>query len=389
MMIFGFSGNFEIENEHEKIERIKNMKITFNKSELVQAVSNVQRAVSAKNSIPALEGILIKAYDNKAILCGYDLEIGIRTELEATIVEEGEIVLSAKLFSEIVRRMPDEIITIETDEKLITYINSGVADYQIVGISSYEYPELPSFEELESFELNGNLLKNMIKQTYYAISDNQSKPIYTGSLFDLKDGHLQIVSVDGFRMAVRKEKIEGDFNFNFIVPGKTLSEVLKINCDEEGTIRVIVGKKHVIFEIENYSVVSRLIEGKFLEYAGTIPNGAQTSLRVKTREIASSVERMSLLTSEKLQSPVRFIVADEGIKLACTTVVGKASDYINLPFEGSEVEIGFNNRYLLDAIKNADTDELLFEFNGPLKPLKVLPVEGDSFIFLVVPMRLS
>lgn len=388
-MIFGFSGNFEIENEHEKIERIKNMKITFNKSELVQAVSNVQRAVSAKNSIPALEGILIKAYDNKAILCGYDLEIGIRTELEATIVEEGEIVLSAKLFSEIVRRMPDEIITIETDEKLITYINSGVADYQIVGISSYEYPELPSFEELESFELNGNLLKNMIKQTYYAISDNQSKPIYTGSLFDLKDGHLQIVSVDGFRMAVRKEKIEGDFNFNFIVPGKTLSEVLKINCDEEGTIRVIVGKKHVIFEIENYSVVSRLIEGKFLEYAGTIPNGAQTSLRVKTREIASSVERMSLLTSEKLQSPVRFIVADEGIKLACTTVVGKASDYINLPFEGSEVEIGFNNRYLLDAIKNADTDELLFEFNGPLKPLKVLPVEGDSFIFLVVPMRLS
>lgn len=365
------------------------MKITFNKSELVQAVSNVQRAVSSKNSMPALEGILIKAHDNKATLCGYDLEIGIRTEMDATIIEEGEIVLSAKLFSEIVRRMPDEIITIETDDKLITYINSGVADYQIVGISSYEYPELPSFEELESFEINGNLLKNMIKQTYYAISDNQSKPIYTGSLFDLKDGFLKIVSVDGFRMAVRKEKIDGDFNFNFIVPGKTLSEVLKINCDDEAAIRIVVGKKHVIFKIENYSVISRLIEGKFLEYAGTIPTGAQTSLRVKTREIASSVERMSLLTSEKLQSPVRFIVADEGIKLFCTTVVGKASDYINLPFEGSEVEIGFNNRYLLDAIKNADTDELLLEFNGPLKPLKVLPVEGDSFVFLVVPMRLA
>lgn len=365
------------------------MKISFNKAELVQAVSNVQRAVSTKNSNAALEGILVKAQDKKVTLCGYDLEIGIRTDLNAFIIEEGEIVLSAKLFSEIVRRMPDEIITIETDDKFITYINSGVADYQIVGISAYEYPELPSFEELESFELNGNLLKNMIKQTCYAISDNQSKPIYTGSLFDLKAGYLNIVSVDGFRMAVRKEKIDEDLNFNFIVPGKTLSEVMKINCDDDVSIRVIVGKKHVIFKIDNYSIVSRLIEGKFLEYAGTIPVGAQTSLRVKTREISSSVERMSLLTNEKLQSPVRFIVADEGIKLFCTTVVGKASDYINLPFEGSEVEIGFNNRYLLDAIRNADTDELLLEFNGPLKPLKVLPVEGDSFVFLVVPMRLA
>ena len=365
------------------------MKITFNKTELVQAVSNVQRAVSTKNSIPALEGILIKAHENKVTLCGYDLEIGIRTEIHATIVEEGEIVLSAKLFSEIVRRMPDELITIETDDKLITYINSGVADYQIVGISAYEYPELPSFDELESFELNGNLLKNMIKQTYYAVSDNQSKPIYTGSLFDLKDGYLKIVSVDGFRMAIRKEKIDGERNFNFIVPGKTLGEVLKINCDDDSDIKVVVGKKHVIFKIDSYSIVSRLIEGKFLDYDGTIPEGAATSLRVNTREIASSVERMALLTSEKMQSPVRFIVADEGIKLFCTTVVGKASDYINLPFEGSEVEIGFNNRYLLDAIRNTDTDELLFEFNGPLKPLKVLPIEGDSFIFLVVPMRLA
>lgn len=365
------------------------MKITFNKTELVQAVSNVQRAVSTKNSIPALEGILIKAHENRVTLCGYDLEIGIRTEIDATIVEEGEIVLSAKLFSEIVRRMPDELITIETDEKLITYINSGVADYQIVGISAYEYPELPSFDELESFELNGNLLKNMIKQTCYAISDNQSKPIYTGSLFDLKDGFLRIVSVDGFRMAIRKEKIDGERSLDFIVPGKTLSEVLKINCADDSDISVIVGKKHVIFKIDRYSIVSRLIEGKFLDYNGTIPEGASTSLKVKTREIASSVERMSLLTSEKMQSPVRFIVADEGIKLFCTTAVGKASDYINLPFDGSEVEIGFNNRYLLDAIRNTDTDELLFEFNGALKPLKILPLEGDSFIFLVVPMRLA
>lgn len=365
------------------------MKLSFNKSELVAAVSNVQRAVSTKNSIPALEGILIKAYGDSATLCGYDLEIGIRTTISATIIEEGEVVLSAKLFSDIVRRMPEEIITMETDDKLITYINSGVADYQIVGISSYEYPELPTFDEMENISINAEILKNMIKQTYYAISDNQAKPIYTGSLFDIKDGFLNVVSVDGFRLAIRKEKIDCEKNFDFVVPGKTLSEILKINCDEDSIIQVVLGKKHVVFKIENYSIVSRLIEGKFLDYDGTIPTGATTKLVVKTREIASSVERMSLLTNEKMQSPVRFIVADEGIKLHCTTVVGRASDYVNVPFEGSDIEIGFNNRYLLDAIKNSDTDELKFEFNGPLKPLKILPTEGDSFIFLVVPMRLS
>jgi len=365
------------------------MKISFNKFNLVQAVGNVQRAVSTKSSNAALEGIFIRAFDKKVTLCGYDLEIGIRTELQAVIVEEGEIVLSAKLFSDIVRKMPDEIITIETDDKLITYINSGVADYQIIGISASEYPELPSFDELQSFSINASLLQGMIKQTFFAISDNQSKPIYTGSLFDIKDGFLNIVSIDGFRMALRKEKVNVESDFNFIVPGKTLSEVMKITCENDVDIKVIVGKKHVIFKIENYSVVSRLIDGKFIEYASSIPVGSQTSLKVKTRELLSSVERMSLLTNEKLQTPVRLIVADEGIKMSCTTVVGRASDYIDLPFNGSEVEIGFNNRYLLDALKNTDTDELLMEFNGPLKPIKILPVEGESFVFLVVPMRLA
>ena len=365
------------------------MKVSFNKTELVQAVSNVQRAVSTKNTIPALDGIYIKAYDNKAVLCGYDLEIGIRTELEAAVIEEGEIVLGAKLFSEIVRRMPDELIHIETDDKLITYINSGVADYQIVGISTREYPELPSFDELESFELDSSILKSMIRQTFFAISDNQSKPVYTGALFDMKDNELNVVAIDGFRMAVRKEKVNCAKNFKFIVPGKTLSEVLKINSEDDTSIRVIVGKKHVIFKIEKYSVVSRLIEGNFIDYSSTVPSGYQTRLKIKTREILSSVERMSLLTNEKLQTPVRAIVADNGIKLLCITTVGKASDFIDLSFEGSDVEIGFNNRYLLDALKNTETDEIVLEFNGAMKPLKVLPVDGDSFVFLVVPMRLA
>jgi len=365
------------------------MKATFLTSELVQAVTNVQRAVSTKSTIPALKGILIKTGENCAVLCGYDLSFGIRTQISAEIVEEGEIVLSAKLFGEIVRCMPEQYITIETDEKLITYIHSGVADYQIMGISSNEYPEFPSFDELESFSIKGELLKNMLKQTNYAISEDISKPVYTGSLFDLKDGFLTVVAIDGCRMALRKEKVEDDLNFSFVVPGKTLLEVLKINCSDDSVIHVIVGKKHVLFKIDEYSIISRLIEGQFLNYNSTIPAGFRTRLKVNTRLISAAVERMSLLTNEKLQSPVRFIVADEGIKLICTTSVGKANDSIAVDFEGDDVEIGFNNKYLLDAIKSAETDELLFELNGSNKPLKILPTEGDSFLCLILPMKLS
>lgn len=364
------------------------MKSVFNKSELTAAVTTVQRAVSVKSSNPSLEGILIKAHGSSAVLCGYDLDIGIITEIPANVVEEGDIVLSARLFSEMVRRMPDEIITLETDEKLLAYVNSGVADYQIVGISSYEYPELPRFDALQTFEIEAGALKAMIRDTFYAISDNPAKPALMGSLFDVDSGYLNIVSIDGFRMSVRREKIDCDGKFEFILPKKTLGELLKINCEDESPVKVIVGKKHTMFKIEGYSIVSRLIEGKYVSYRDTIPKGCSTSLKINTRDIISSVERMSLLTSDKMQQPVHFVVADEGIKMFCTSAVGKASDYINLPFEGEEIEIGFNNRYMLDAVKFVDADELLFEFNGPNRPLKILPVDGDSFLILVVPMRI-
>lgn len=388
-MFFAASGS-NIEQSLRITERRNTeMKVIFERYELTAAVTNVMRAVSTKNTIPALEGILLKTTENTVVLCGYDLDIGIRTEISATVIEGGEIVLSAKLFSDMVKRLPDNTVTLETDDKLVSYIHSGVVNYQIIGMSSYEYPELPTFETLQSFRVNTAILKNMIRQTNFAVSDNMSKPIYTGSLFDLRSGFLNIVSIDGFRMAVRKEKIASDINFSFVVPGKTLGEILKFTASEESDVQIIVGKKHVVFKIENYSVISRLIEGKFIEYEGTIPKGASTKLKVKTKEITAAVERMSLLTNDKMQSPVRVIVADEGIKLHCTTVVGKASDYIEVAYEGDEVEIGFNNKYLLDALKNSETDELIMEFNGPLKPLKILPTEGDSFVFLVVPMRLS
>lgn len=365
------------------------MKFICSQKDLSYAVSNVQRAVSAKTSLPALEGILIKSKDNNITLCGYDLEIGITTEINSQVLEQGEIVVSAKLFGDIIRRLPEEKVKIEVDERLITYITSGQAEYQIVGISAGEYPELPKFEEMETLSIQSGILKNMIKQTLFAVSDNFSKPIYTGSLFELESNLFKIVSVDGYRMAIRQEVMDCKNNSKFVVPGKTLSEILKLANDEESNIELVIGQRHAIFKVENYSIISRLIEGNFIDYNTTIPPESETSVVINTRSLLNAVERMSLLTSEKIQSPIRFIADEDGIKLFCSTAIGKANDALPAPVEGKNVEIGFNNRYLMDALKNADTDEIKLEINGPLTPMKIVPVKGDSFLFLVVPMRLN
>lgn len=373
------------------VERGKDFKMKINvlRTDLSEAVSNVSRAVSTKAAIPALEGILVKAYGQKLSVSGYDLEIGINTSIDATVQKEGEIVVSAKLFSDIVRKLPEEVVCIETDDRMITYITSGQAEYQIVGMSSVEYPDLPTFEETENVEIKGEILKEMIRQTVYAVSDNNAKPVYTGSLFELSEKTFRIVSVDGYRMAIRKESIDNEIESEFVVPGKTQHEVLKLIKDDDENVEMSIGQRHIMFKIGEYSIISRLIEGTFLDYKSTIPKDKKTEVVVNTRQIINAVDRMSLLNGDKIQSPVRCLFSNDEIHFSCTSAIGKANDVISCPVMGDEVEIGFNNRYLLEALRNIDTDEVKITLNGGLSPMIITPVKGDSFISLVVPMRLS
>ena len=365
------------------------MKISCLRTDLANAVSNVSRAVSTKAAIPALEGVLIKAYGESLNISGYNLEIGITTDIDATIQAEGEIVVSAKLFLDIVRRLPEEVVMIETDERMVTYITCGHVDYQIVGMSSVEYPDLPSFEQTDIITVNTKTLRDMIRQTVYAVSENNAKPIYMGSLFEIQDKLLKIVAIDGYRMAIRSENVDSDSKNEFVVPGKTQLEVLKLlNVDEEN-VDIIIGQRHIMFQVKNYRVISRLIEGTFLDYNTTIPTETQTEVVINTRTIINAVERMSLLNNDRVQSPVRCNFANDEIRLSCASAVGRANDCISVSVMGEPVEIGFNNKYLLDALKNTDTDEIKLVLNGPLKPMVVKPVKGDSFLSIVVPMRLS
>lgn len=349
----------------------------------------MSRAVSTKATIPALEGVLIKAYNDNLNISGYNLEIGITTDIEARVVKEGEIVLGAKLLLDIVRRLPEEIVSVETDDRMVTYITCGKADYQIVGMPSVEYPDLPTFQQTDGISVNSKVMRDMIRQTVYAVSDNTAKPIYTGSLYEISGGVLKIVAIDGFRMAIRSESVESESETSFVVPGKTQLEVLKLVNDDDSNVDIIVGQRHITFKIKTYSVISRLIEGTFLDYKATIPASEKTTLVIKTRLMIESVERMSLLNSEKIQSPVRCKFAEDEIRLSCASSVGRANDVISVPIIGDNVEIGFNNRYMLEALKNTDTDEVKLVLNGPVSPIVIKPVKGDSFLSIVVPVRLA
>lgn len=365
------------------------MKITCKSQNLVEAVSNVQRAVSSKSCLTVLEGIFIKAENNQIVLCGYDLEIGITTTIDANVKEPGAIVLSAKIFSDIIRRMPSDEISIIVDEKLVTSIKSGASEFSIIGIPPEDYPERPLINSFSDFSIDAQSLKSMIRQTIFAVASTDEKPINTGTLFDINEDEINLVSVDGYRLAKRTEKTNCKEKLSFVVPGKTLSEILKLLPDEDKKINLSVGRKHLTFQIDNYSIISRLLEGDFLDYNSAVPSNKTTELTVNTKDFIESVERVSLVITDRLKSPIRCIFSNGLTKVSCITPLGKANDEFPSEITGDPVEIGFNNRYLLDALKNVDSDKVKMQMNGPLSPLKILPLEGNTFVFLVLPVRLK
>jgi DNA polymerase-3 subunit beta len=229
----------------------------------------------------------------------------------------------------------------------------------------------------------------MIRQTIFAVAESDAKPIHTGTLFEIKENRIREVSVDGYRLAMRSERVQNEEEFSFVVPGKTLSEVLKLLSDEDKNVTISDGSRNIIFGIENYSVLSRLLEGDFLDYNAAIPTSHATEISVQTRSFIDSVERVSLLITDRLKSPVRSIFDRNEIKLSCSTAIGKASDQFTAQLSGDSVEMGFNKRYLLDALRNTEGDEIKIQLNGPLSPMKVLPKNGDAFLFLVLPVRLK
>lgn len=364
------------------------MRIICNRNDLSEALGSVTRAVATKSTHPAMEGVLIRADEEGISLVCYNMEMGIRTSMEAKVAEEGAIVLNAKLFSDIVRRLSSDIIEISCDERFQTEVRGGAAEYRIVGIDAEEFPQLPEVDGSASITFKQETLKSMIDQTIFAVAVNDFKPVHTGSKFIFENGEATLVSVDGFRLAIRREPTDYPDELSFIVPGKTLGEVSKL-LSGDGDVTIELSGKHIVFLIGGYSVISRLLEGDFIDFRSSIPQTSATVVTVGVRELLESIERTSLLISERLKSPIRLSVLKDEIHLSCATALGRVNDTVSCGMQGEEVEMGFNNRYLLEALRATGCDKVRLVINSPLSPVKILPMEGDSFLFLVLPVRMK
>ena len=357
------------------------MKFSCEKALLLGAVSTASRAVAVKSSIPALEGILIEAGEQLR-LTGYNLETGIRAAVPAEIREKGSLVLSARLFGEIIRKMPDDVVVF-TSENYMVNIKCGLSEFNILGTDPEEFPELPSVEEQNGLTIGQPVLRSMIAQ---------SRPVHTGSLFEVDESGLTVVSVDGYRLALRHEPVDssqGVLPFSFVVPGSALSEVEKI-CAGEDAVSVAQGARHIQFQAGDTVLVCRRLEGEFLAYKNAIPRNNTIKIEGDARTLLQSIERVSLIISDKLKSPLRCVFGDGMLSITTKTGIGDAADQCPITGDGQGLEIGFNNKYLMDALKAAPADRLRLEFTSGVAPCVILPAEGEeNFVYMVLPVRLK
>ena len=366
------------------------MKFSCEKYLLQSACGIASRAAAGKSPIPALEGLLLQASDRLTVT-GYDLKKGIYTQLEAEVKEQGSVVVGARLFGEMIRRLPDGIVTVSTDINNNVNVKCGKSEFNFMGISPEDYPEMPVVDGVNNIALPQKILGSMINQTIFAVADNDMRPIYTGTLFDIEGEELTLVSVDGYRLAKRSEKLESAKmeNCSFVVPGSALADIERICGDSEELVKISVGAKHISFSIGETVVVSRRLEGEFLNYKKSIPDSFKYTVKVDRGEFMSAIDRVALIVSERNTSPVRMSFNDGNIDCLCVTPIGRAEDVCTCEGSGEGLQIGFNDRYLKDALKAAAKEELNICLNSASSPCIITAADGsDNFTYMILPVRL-
>ena len=366
------------------------MKFTCERSELQAAVAIAARAASAKSPIPALEGILIETGVDVIKLTGYDLKKGIYTSIPAHVSEPGSIVLGARIFGDIVRSLPDGTVTISTEDHNVL-IKCENSDFSIIGTDAGDYPELPPIDAASGVQIPQKLLSEIISQTIFAVSDSEARPVYTGELFEIGAGFLTVVAVDGYRLALRREPIENAADdCSFIVPGNALSDLQKLCGATDDPVSIRLGSKHIAFSIGDTVLISRRLEGEFLNYKKTVPASFRVEVKADRYFLQRTVERVSLIIDDKIKNPIRCIFGENEIRVVCATGLGKAEDACIVEGNGEGLEIGFNNRYLLDALKAAPADEVSVCLNTGASPCVITPADGkQNFLYMILPVRLK
>ncbi|MCX8128984.1 MAG: DNA polymerase III subunit beta [Clostridia bacterium] len=363
------------------------MKIICSKEDLIEGINIVQKAVSTKTTLPILEGILLDAGDSFK-LTGNDLEIGIECFVDADIKNQGKIVLNSKMFGDIVRRLPESEVLIEVKENNLVVIECENSHFEVKGLPADGYPAIPEIKKENAFKVNQKMIREMIKQTIFAVGIDENRPILTGSLIECKSNEITFVSIDGFRLALRKTEISNEnASFNVVVPGKTLNEIVKILQPVDDELVIYNSNNQIMFDMKKCKVVSRLLEGEYLNYRGIIPQEHETKVKVNTKDMLSSIERASLITMEEKKYPVKFSINDDKIIISSNTDVGAVREEIRVDMTGNKLDIGFNPRYFIDALRIIEDDTIDICFTSNIGPCTIRPVKGDNFNYMILPVR--
>ncbi len=366
------------------------MKIKCSKSNLLNGVNIVTKAVPSKTTMSILECILIDTTKGDITLTANDMELGIETRIDGDIEEKGIIALDAKIFSEIVRKLPDNEIVIETDSSYKTTITCEKAKFNIIGKSGEDFSYLPEIEKNDFITISQFTLKEVIRQTIFSISDNDNNKLMTGELFEINDDMLKVVSLDGHRISIRNIELrQGYENKKVVVPGKTLSEVSKILSGEvEKEVNIFFTDKNIVFEFDNTVVVSRLIEGEYFKIDQMLSNDYETKVEINKKELLSCIDRATLLIKEGDKKPIIIGVNDGSMELKINSTVGSMNEDIDIKKEGKDILIGFNPKFLIDALRVIDDEEIKIYFVNPKAPCFIKDKE-EKYIYLILPVNFN
>ena len=367
------------------------MRFTCEKNMLVMGLNITGRTVAQKSALSAIEGILCQAV-NGLSLTGYNMETAITYQIEAEVTDAGSCILPAKLFGDIVRRLPEGPVTVVVSDDFKVSIRAGYASFTISAESADDYPELPDVGSGRSIRIPQSAMKELISGTIFAVSENQGRPIHTGVKFEVEDDKVSAIAVDGFRLARRTYHVEEPTgrNLSFVVPAQGLKEAEKILQDSDEDVAFTLGTKHILFQMGDATLICRLLEGDFLDWRRVVPTTCPVKLIANVGDLTSSIERVGLIVSEKYKSPVRCVFSDQVLQLRTNTTIGAAEDRCAIAGDGKELEIGFNVRYLADALRAIPSEEVVLELTNGLSPIVLTPVdEKQDFSYMVLPVRIK
>lgn len=367
------------------------MRFTCEKNTLLQGLNIASRTVAPKSSLPAIEGVLCKAGAGLS-LTGYNMETAITYQISADVADPGECILPARLFGDIIRRLPEGPVTVVVDDSFKVSIRSGYASFTISAESADDYPDLPDVSTGHAIRIPQNKLKELISGTIFAVSDNQARPVHNGVKFEVKNDSITAVAVDGFRLARRTFHPEEPTGreLSFVVPAAGLKEVEKILVDGEENAAFTLGPKHILYQLGDATLVCRLLEGDFLDWRKVVPTNCPIKLVTHVSDLSSSVERVGLIVSEKYKSPVRCVFGHQELLMRTNTTIGAAEDRCSFAGDGKELEIGFNVRYLADALKAVPSEEVTMELTNGLSPIVLTPVDDkQDFAYMILPVRIK